>query len=81
MSHPLTIDRFEGDDKQIAVLVAEGLPPVNLPRALLPEGAEAGDVLALTLKVDKAATQAVAKATKALQEELTKDDTGEDIAL
>ena len=81
MSQKLSIDRFEGPDEEIAVLVAEGLPPVNLPRSLLPDGASAGDVLTLSLKVDKAATEAVARATKKLQEELTKDDTGGDVTL
>jgi hypothetical protein len=38
----LSIDRFEGDKKQIAVLLAEDGTAINFPRALLPEGAEAG---------------------------------------
>jgi hypothetical protein len=39
----LSIDRFEGDRKQIAVLLTEDGRPINFPKALLPKGAKAGD--------------------------------------
>jgi hypothetical protein len=34
----LSIDRFEGDKKQIAVLLAEDGTAIDFPRALLPKG-------------------------------------------
>jgi hypothetical protein len=40
----LSIDRFEGDKKQIAVLLAEDSTAINFHRALLPKRAKAGDV-------------------------------------
>ena len=41
-----SIDRFEGDRKQIAVLLAEDGTAINLPKPLLPKGAKAGDTWA-----------------------------------
>ncbi len=43
MTIRLSIDRFEGDKKQIAVLLAEDGTAINFPKALLPKGARAGD--------------------------------------
>ena len=43
MTIRLSIDRFEGDKKQIAVLLAEDGTAINFPKALLPKGAKAGD--------------------------------------
>ena len=37
----LSIDRFEGETKQIAVLLAEDGTAIDFPRALLPHGAGA----------------------------------------
>jgi hypothetical protein len=37
----LAIDRFEGDRKQIAVLLAEDGTAINFPKTLLPSGAGA----------------------------------------
>ena len=37
----LPVDRFEGDKKQIAVLLAEDGTAINFPKALLPHGAGA----------------------------------------
>jgi hypothetical protein len=36
MTIRLSIDRFEGDRKQIAVLLADDGTPINFPKALLP---------------------------------------------
>jgi hypothetical protein len=38
----LSIDRFEGDWKQVAVLLADDGTPINFPKALLPRGADSG---------------------------------------
>ena len=46
MSIPLSIDRFEGNKKQIAVRLAEDGTAINFPKALLPKGAKAGDTWA-----------------------------------
>ena len=50
MTLRLSIDRFEGDRKQVAVLLTDDGTPINFPRALLPKGARAGDVLTLQLE-------------------------------
>ena len=58
----LSIDRFEGDKKQIAVLLTDDGTPINFPKALLPKGAKAGDVLTLQIERDAEATKKVADA-------------------
>jgi hypothetical protein len=65
MTLSLSIDRFEGDRKQIAVLLTEDDTPINFPRPLLPKGAKAGDVLTLQIERDTEATKRVADATNA----------------
>jgi hypothetical protein len=68
----LSIDRFEGDKKQVAVLVADDGTQINSPKALLPEGARAGDVLTLTIKRGVQATKKVAQEPRTVQDELKK---------
>jgi hypothetical protein len=77
----LSIDRFEGDRKQIAVLLADDGTPIHFPKALLPKGARPGDVLTITIQRDTEATKRVAEATKRVQDELKKRDPGGDIKL
>ena len=60
MSIRLSLDRFEGKSKQIAVLVTDDGEIVNLPKSLLPPGTKPGDVLTLTLERDAAASHQVA---------------------
>ncbi|MFO0892178.1 MAG: DUF3006 domain-containing protein [Isosphaeraceae bacterium] len=81
MSTHLSLDRFEGRGKAIAVLVAEDGASLNVPRAFLPAGARPGDVLKLTLEVDPEATKKLADETSRLQDELKKTDPGGDIKL
>ncbi|MDR3638420.1 MAG: DUF3006 domain-containing protein [Isosphaeraceae bacterium] len=81
MTIRLAIDRFEGDDKQVAVLLSDDDQTINFPRALLPKGAHAGDVLAFTIERDVEATKRVARETKAVQDELESRDTGGDLKL
>ena len=81
MTVRLSLDRFEGDRKQIAVLLAEDGTPINLPKALLPRGARPGDVLTLQIERDVQATRKVADETKKVQVELKKRDPGGDIRL
>jgi hypothetical protein len=77
----LSLDRFEGDRKQIAVLLTDDGTPINFPKALLPKGARPGDVLTLQIERDTEATKRVAKATRRVQDDLKKRDPGGDVRL
>jgi hypothetical protein len=77
----LSLDRFEGKDKAIAVLVDDDGATINVPRAFLPAGAKPGDVLAMTLERDEAATRKLADDTRKIQDELKATDPGGDIKL
>jgi hypothetical protein len=77
----LSIDRFEGDLKQVAILLAEDGTTIHFPRRLLPKGAKPGDVLSLTINRDAEATARLAAKTRQVQEELKKTDPGGDIQL
>ena len=52
MSTRLSLDRFEGKGKQIAVLLTDDGETLNLPKSILPPGVKPGDVLTLTLEHD-----------------------------
>ena len=54
----LSIDRFEGDKKQIAVLLTDDGTQINFPKKLLPDGAKAGDILCFEIERDLEATSA-----------------------
>jgi hypothetical protein len=77
----LTIDRFEGDKNQVAVLLADDGSQVNFPKALLPKGVKAGDILCLSIERDAGATRQVTKQTRSVQSDLKKTDPGGDIKL
>jgi hypothetical protein len=81
MTIRLSIDRFEGDRKQIAVLLTDDGTPINFPKALLPRGARPGDILTLRIERDTEATKRVADATRRVQDDLKKRDPGGDIHL
>lgn len=81
MKTQLSVDRFEGDKKQIAVLLADDGTQVNFPGSLLPKGAKAGDILSFTIENDIEATNTVAKETRAVQADLKKPDPGGDLKL
>jgi len=82
MNLSLSVDRFEGDSKDIAVLTAEDTDQIiNWPRSLLPKGTKAGDVLTFQIDRDTATTKRVARQTKAVQDELKKTDPGGDVKL
>ncbi len=81
MTIRLSLDRFEGKNKQIAVLVTDDGETLNIPKAMLPAGAKAGDVLACTLEVDAEATRKLTEETQQLQDKLSKRDPGGDIKL
>jgi hypothetical protein len=77
----LSIDRFEGEKKEIAVLLTDDGTSINFPKRLLPKAARPGDVLSLSLERDVQATRRLADQTKAIQNELKKTDPGGDIKL
>jgi hypothetical protein len=77
----LSIDRFEGDKKLIAVLIADDGTAINFPKALLPKGVKAGDLLAVQIERDRAATRRLAADTRKVQGQLKKTDPGGDIRL
>jgi hypothetical protein len=77
----LSIDRFEGASKELAVLVTEDGRSIVFPRDLLPRGSKAGEVLSMSLGRDLKATAELARKAKALREELDKTDPGGDIKL
>jgi hypothetical protein len=77
----LSIDRFEGDKKQVAVLLTDDGTQVNFPKALLPRGVKAGDILSFTIERDTETTRQVARDTRAVQDDLKKTDPGGDIRL
>src|SRR4051812_14988092 len=77
----LTIDRFEGDSKGIAVLLTDDGTAINFPRTLLSKGAKAGDVLAVTIERDASATRQIAEKTKKVQDQLKASDPGGDVKL
>ena len=81
MPTQLSLDRFEGKNKSIAVLLTDDGDSINLPRSLLPPGARAGDVLTLTLERDAEATRKVAEETRQVQKDLKATDPGGDIKL
>jgi Protein of unknown function (DUF3006) len=77
----LSLDRFEGDKKEIAVLLADDGTTIDFPERLLPKDARAGDILALTIVRDAAATKRAADATRKVQGELEEVDPGGDIKI
>ena len=81
MTSRLCLDRFEGKNKSIAVLLTDDGDSISFPRALLPAGVKAGDVLSLTLERDDEATRKLAEQTRAVQKDLRKTDPGGDIRL
>lgn len=77
----LSLDRFEGKGKAIAVLLTDDGETLNFPRALLPAGTKPGDVLTLTLEVDAEATRSLADETRRVEARLDDRDPGGDIKL
>jgi hypothetical protein len=77
----LSIDRFEGNRKQIAVLLTDDGDPINFPKALLPRGSKPGDILVFNIERDTKTTKMVADATKRVQGELKGRDPGGDLRL
>ena len=70
------IDRIEHGGTAV-VLVGEDEHKVELPASLLPEGAESGSHLSITLALDEASRKEAEDRVKALQEKLEKRGGGE----
>lgn len=81
MSTRLSLDRFEGKGKQIAVLLTDDGDILNFPKSLLPPGTKPGDVLTLTLERDDLASKQLAEETRQVQDRLAQRDPGGDIKL
>ncbi len=81
MSVRLSIDRFEGARKEIAVLVTDDGRSILFPRPLLPRGSKAGELLTMTLDRDLEGTAELARKAKAVRDDLTRTDPGGDIQL
>ncbi len=81
MSTRLSLDRFEGKGKQIAVLMTDDGLALNLPKSILPPGTKPGDVLTLTLERDDLASKQLAEETRQVQDRLADRDPGGDIKL
>ena len=66
------IDRIE-DNKMAVLLVGDdGKTQLDVPVALLPEGASDGDHLRITISIDKASSKEAASRVKKLQDKLAK---------
>ena len=70
------VDRIE-DNGTAVLLVGEDEHKVELPASLLPEGADAGSHLSITLALDEASRKEAEERVKALQEKLEKRGGGE----
>jgi hypothetical protein len=81
MTLRFSIDRFEGDKKDIAVLLADDGTSINFPRRYLPKSVRAGDILAVSIGRDAAATKQVADSSRKVQNDLKKTDPGGDVKL
>ena len=81
MTIRMSVDRFEGNRKRIAILLAEDGTAINFPRSLLPRGTKAGDILTFQIDRDAEATRKLAAATRQVQDQLKKTDPGGDIRL
>jgi hypothetical protein len=77
----LSLDRFEGKGKEIAVLLTDDGATLNIPRSLLPPGAKPGEVFTLSLEHDAEATRELADETRRVEDKLKERDPGGDIKL
>ncbi len=77
----LSVDRFEGKDHSVAVLLTDDGEPINMPRSVLPPDLKAGDVLTFAIEHDREATRAVASETARVERELSERDPKGDIRL
>ena len=75
MSKPLCIiDRFEGENFQLAVIEYDGKFTFDIPKELLPENATDGDVLEFDIKVNAEVTKSRREAAEALLKTLLRSE-------
>jgi hypothetical protein len=65
------IDRIEDGGVAVLLLDDEAKTKIDLPVALLPEGASDGDYLKITITQERASREAAEARVKKLQEQLT----------
>jgi Protein of unknown function (DUF3006) len=75
MSIRLSVDRFEGEKKQIGVLLTDDGTPINFPKALLPKGVKAGEILTFQIEREVKATRDLAAKPKVVRDLLKKAGT------
>lgn len=66
------IDRIEDGGRAVLQLGEDSNDLINLPVALLPEGASDGDHLVITVKIERGARASAEERIRALQEKLEK---------
>lgn len=64
------IDRIEDDDVAVLLVGDDGKTQIDVPRSLLPEGAEAGDHLRISVSLDDESRAAAAERVRKLQDKL-----------
>lgn len=64
------IDRIEDDKMAVLLIEDEGKTQLDLPLALLPDGASDGDHLRITISIDRESHAASANRVKKLQDKL-----------
>ena len=72
------IDRIEDNRMAVLVIVDDQKTQVDVPLALLPEGASDGDHLRLTFSLDKASRDEAEERVKKLQDKLAQTGGGEE---
>jgi hypothetical protein len=77
----LSVDRFEGKGKPIAVLLTDDGDTINIPKSLLPPAVKPGDVLTVSIEHDAEATRKLAEETRHVQDKLSQGDPGGDLSL
>lgn len=65
------VDRIEDNEMAVLLVGEDGKTQLDVPVALLPEGASDGDHLRLTFSLDKASSGEAAARVKKLQDKLT----------
>lgn len=65
------VDRIEDNEMAVLLIGDDGKVQLDVPVALLPEGASDGDHLRLTFSLDKAASDEAATRVKNKQDKLT----------
>jgi hypothetical protein len=81
MKRRLSIDRFDGLRKELAVLLTEDGRSFVFPRDFLPQGAKAGELLSIVIERDLEGTAEVQRRAKVIRDELDQTDPGGDISL